>query len=455
MKVNVPFAVQVGDNGITQNSQETLVNMYAEIVPSGRSRLIRRQRPGLSLKKALVGEKRCIEKFGSDHYCVVSNIFYKFDGTTLTNLGTLSTSTGRCWMICNDNAEIMISDGVNGYFWNGSTLSVITKPSGMTGFGTLAYMSGYGIIAVPDSDRFYYTPNSDFSQVNTLDYLSAESSPDKIVRVFVDHNELWVAGERTTEIWQPVSGSVPFQSVTNAVLSRGCGAAGSYVAEDNTLLFLGDDGIVYRVDGYRPAAVSNRVIEEKISSVPSSVRESAQAFVYTSNGNKFYTIRFKDYLTVQLNIATGLWNEVQSLNKNDFDVVGPAGHDSDFILTAKGISALDTSLNTDDGEIMIRSGTSAPAWANGNRVAVNFFQLVAEVGGIGVGETAEVMMRFAPDGVTFGNERKRTLGSTGEYVHRVIWRNLGFGRSPVIRFSVSDDVRFSIIDAVADLRYVA
>jgi hypothetical protein len=33
------------------------------------------------------------------------------------------------------------------------------------------------------------------------------------------------------------------------------------------------------------------------------------------------------------------------------------------------------------------------------------------------------MLRYAPDGETFGNERWRSVGNTGEYTKRVIWRN--------------------------------
>ncbi len=43
-----PFSFQEGDAGVAQNSQETLVNMYAEIETSGKSKLVRRQRPGLN-----------------------------------------------------------------------------------------------------------------------------------------------------------------------------------------------------------------------------------------------------------------------------------------------------------------------------------------------------------------------------------------------------------------------
>ncbi len=35
-----------------------------------------------------------------------------------------------------------------------------------------------------------------------LDFATAESSPDILLTTFVDHNELWLAGKDTIEIWQ-------------------------------------------------------------------------------------------------------------------------------------------------------------------------------------------------------------------------------------------------------------
>jgi len=448
MEIETPFAIMEGAAGATQNSRETLINMYAEIVQGGTSQIVRRQRPGVENVQALAGEKRCIEKFGDIHYLIAGATFYSFDGATLTTLGTLNTSSGKCSMIYNDNAEIMISDGATGYYWNGSTLAVITPPAGMDGFGTLAFLGGFGIIGVPGSDRFYTTPSNDFSQVDGADFATAESAPDPIVRVFVDHNELWLAGTGTTEIWQQVSASFPFQPLANAKLERGCAAPFSFAAEDNSVFFLGDDGIVYRADGYRPVVVSTRPVEDLIAGLS---KADAHAMVYTTRGNKFYTLIFPGQLTLQYNITTGLWNRDATYPDDDWQIMSSHGHHADYVLTATGIGRLVDGLCTDDGGIMLRTAVSAPGYALGRRITVNNLFLDAEVGRADIGVEANVMLRMALDGETFGNQRVRSLGPTGDYRRRAVWRGLGQGRSPVIEVSISDPVEFKIMSAIPDV----
>lgn len=452
MDMDVPFAVHEGAAGVTQNSRETLVNMYAEVVQSGKDRIIRRQRPGVVSFYAIGGEKRCIEKFKNTHYCVIGSTFYKLVGSVLTSLGTLSTVSGKCTMIHNDNDEIMISDGATGYYWDGATLVTITPPAGMDGFGTLAYLGGFGIIAVPDSDRFYTTPLNDFSQVDALDFATAESAPDPIVRIFVDHNELWLAGENSTEVWQFLGGTdFPFSSLQNAKLERGCGAAYSYSAEDNTVFFLGDDNIVYRADGYRPAVTSSREIEDAIAKVSATEIANAHSFVYTSRGNKFYTLVFSNELTIQFNITTGLWARAATYNYDYWRIMGSNGHHADYFMTPAGIVTLVDGTNTDEGGIFQRKAISAPGFAMGHRMSIYEFWLDAEVGRADINTDADVMMRVALDGEQFRNERVRSLGATGKYTRRTVWRNLGQGRSPVVEVSITDPVEFTIMGAKANV----
>ena len=446
MKIDVPFAHQSAESAVKQNSREKLTNMYAEIEVSGRrQRLLRRQRAGLVSDQVLAGEKRAIEKLGNLHYLVVGDTAYTWDGTTLTSIGTLNTAEGRCSIIVNDNDYVMISDGKTGYHWNGSTFSIISAP---TDIDTLAFMSGYGIYNVPGEDQFYVTAVNDFTSINALDFATAESYSDAIIRVFADHNELWLFGEHSTEIWQ-LSGGVdfPFAAYTNAQMERGCLAKFSPAADDNTIYWLGEDGIVYRADGYRPQRVSTKPIERAISALTAAQKASAEGFFYTSEGNKFYTLRFPGVLTVQYNVSTGFWNHCKTYGYNDWRIIGSLGERQDYFLTDTGIASLSTEVNTDEGGLMVRSGVSPAGYANGVRIRLSGYFLDAEVGRAGLGVDPQVMLRVAREGETFGNERWRSLGPTGDYNRRATWRNLGVGRNITVELAVSADFNFAIVGA--------
>lgn len=434
--IDLPFAAQKGDNGVTQNSRETLINMYAEPESSGRSRLLRRQRPGLTLSQALTDSKRGIARFEHGHYLVARDKFFKWDGTTLTQIGTLNTAIGRVTMITDDNDNVLVSDGTDGYHWNGSALTTVTAPSSI---GTLDTLDGRGLYHKPNTDRWYFSALNDLTSWDALDFYTAESSPDPLLRVFVDRGEIWLFGSKTIEVWRNVGGTDSPYAFSTA-LERGCVASHSVASDDNTLFWLGDDGIIYRADGYRPARVSTHPIEELIEDATN--KSDAYAFIYTVRGHKFYTLTFPDYATIQFNIATGLWNIARTWNQNDWNLIGGAGRAVDYYLGDDGIVTLDTSKNTDNGTIMERGGISAPVYNGGQRMRLMDFWLDAEMGR---GADGEVMLQVSRNGEEYGNVRTRKLGALGDYRKRAVWRKLGMAREFTLKLTMTDDVPFNIM----------
>lgn len=452
-KIELPFATQAGESSVTQNSRETLLNMYSEIEVSGRKKLIRRQRAGLRRLVANAGTKRAHEHnaFDGYDYLIIDTTFYRFDGVTLTSLGTISSTLGRCWIIFNDNNDAMISDGSTGYVWNGTSITAIVTPDNVP-VGPLAYLGGWGIFPVPGTGQWYITAVNDFDSVDALDFATAEAYPDPLLRIFIDHGQALLCGTRTIEVWQLTGASdFPFQPLTNSQIQRGLAARNAIVSEDNTTMFLGDDRVGYRLEGYRPVRVTTGPIERALLRVSQASMDDAEMFSYTSGGQKFIVIRCPNELTAQYNLATGLWNYCSTYGALDWQMLGSAGGFSRYYSTPTGIVAIDESLNTDESGIMRRVVVGAPGDALGRDLSVTLFQLDAEVGRAPVNTNANVMLRFAPDGESFGNIKVRSLGATGKYKTRAVWRNLGMGVRPTIELSATDDFRFSIMGVLAEV----
>jgi hypothetical protein len=451
--MELPFATQAGESSVSQNSRETLMNMYSEIDVSGRKRLIRRQRAGLRRLIANSGTKRAHEHndFDGYDYLIIGNTFYRFDGVTLTSLGTISSTVGRCWIIFNDNNDAMISDGFRGYIWNGTSIATITTPDNVP-VGPVAYQGGWGIFSVPNTGQWYITAVNDFDNVDALDFATAEAYPDPLVRIFIDHNQALLCGTRTIEVWQLTGAAdFPFQPLTNSQIQRGLAAQCAIVSEDNTTAFLGDDRVIYRLEGYRPVRISTGPIERAILGVSDASLADCEAFSYTSGGQKFIVFRFPDELTVQFNLATGFWNYCSTFGYDDWRMLGSAGGYSKWFSTPTGIVAIDESLNTDESGILQRLARGAPGDANGLKLSVTKFELDCEVGRSLPAAAAQVMLRFSKNGEEWGNTKTRSLGEIGHYDQKVIWRNLGQGRRPTIEVSCTDDVRFTIMAALAEV----
>src|SRR5882762_9661799 len=128
---------------------------------------------------------------------VVNNLIYIVSGNTLyeinnagiaTMRGSLSTSSGRVDMVDN-GLQILIVDGVGGYIYTISTTTLVqivslNFPNGAT---TCAFQAGFFVVDDQlHSGRFYKSASYDGTTWAALDFATAESNPDPLVRVFVN-----------------------------------------------------------------------------------------------------------------------------------------------------------------------------------------------------------------------------------------------------------------------------
>lgn len=442
--IELPFAGKLGASYSPQSSKEDMINMFSEI-DAGRTQVIRRQRPGLTLVEADAAgtTPRGIEKLQGDYYLVVGSTFYKWvvSTSTLTTLGAINTASGPVTMATNNAGQIALCDGVDLWYYNGSSLTQVTE-SGFSPAG-IASLGGYGIMQDSTTKgRFYTTALNDFSTISALDFANAESRPDDVVRIFVDRGEAWMFGEETTEVFRLSGTSFPLTKITGSEIERGCAAKHSVASDDNTIFWLGDDGVVYRADGYSPARISTHAVEREISALTDM--STGEAFFIQVDGNKFYTLRFPGYLTLQYNVATQLWNKCETYLCDDWQIVGSAGRSSKYVLTTAGICELDTSVNLDVSTIMRRVCVSPPVYNLGNRFTVFSYFLDCEVGRT-TGDEPEVMLRVSRDGESWGNILTRGMGAIGEYKRRVMWRKLGTAREMQFEISMTDDAPFKIM----------
>lgn len=439
--LEAPFAVKAGKNLTEQNSRENLINMYVEKVPQGRGQIVRTGRAGVQKNFSVSGEARGVAYLRGGDYAVIGDGFYRLTTTEAIRLGTLQTANGKCSF--GENAtQIGICDGFGLYVWDGTNLTQASLP--ISAAGSFAALDGYGILNDRNSGRFYRTNLNDFSTVEVLNFATAESQPDKLKRVFTDHREVWLFGETSIEVWaNSGSAGFSFQRVGGVALERGCGAAYSVASEDNTVFWLGNDGMVYRADGYRPARVSDEGIERLIGDArPYS---DAYGWVYAIPGHKFYVLTFPGRLTVAYDIATGMWHQARTWGSSSWDIVGPHKLGPTVVLGHDGVCQLVKTAYQDNNDILERVAVAPPIYQSGKRIQVDAYWLDCEVGTSDPSVSPSVMLSLAKDGMTFGNVRTRALGAVGDYKRRAVWRNLGIARDWTFRVSFTDNAPFSVI----------
>jgi len=313
--MKIPFATQSYQARSLPLSAQRVVNLFAEAAPQdARSPVVLYGTPGLTLFGTIgTGPIRGLHVMGTTLYAVSGDQLFSVSssgtGTLLGNLAGRARTSGPVDMADNGRQLVVVNDG-RGTVYDGTILEAITDPD-FPRASSVSYVDGYFLFTRRDSGQWFISNLLEATAYDALDFATAETYPDNLVRVFTDHREVWLFGVKSIEVWSNTGGAdFPFQRISGAVLERGCAAAGSVAKMDNSVFWLGDDGIVYRAAGYQPQRVSTHAIEHAIEGY--ATLADALAFTYSQEGHSFYVLTFPDAATWVYDASTQLWHERES-----------------------------------------------------------------------------------------------------------------------------------------------
>ena len=476
-----------------------MVNLFPEIVPeAGKEPAFLNRAPGLKLEVAVgVGPIRGLWQLGSNMYVVSGSQLYKVTPAyVVTLLGTVS-GTGPVSMSDNGTQLFIACNGPS-FIYNSLTnvFQQITDPD-FPGAVSVAYLDGYFVFNEPNSQKIWVTSLLEGTQVDPLDFASAEGAPDGVVGLIADHNQLWVFGTNSIEVWyNSGNADFPFSRIQGGFNELGCAAAYSIAKMDNGLFWLGKDargqGMVYRANGYSGQRISTHAVEWHIQQYGNL--SDAIGYTYQQDGHSFYVLIFPSADTTWVyDVATQAWHERAGFANGDF-----TRHRSncqvffnDLVLVGDyqnaNIYSFDLDDYSDNGSVQkwLRSWRALPTGQNNlKRTAHHSLQLDLETG-VGLsgndpmvpfppeaptlvldfvnqqydiyqpnfvqGFNPQVMLRWSDDGGhTWSNEHWVSIGKIGEYYRRAIWRRLGMTlklRDRVYEVSGTDPVKIAIMGA--------
>lgn len=229
-------------------------------------------------------------------------------------LGTIP-GVGRVQMTHNQFStgyQVLVENGQGGggYVYNtvDGTFAKITDEA-YPGSISSDYLDSY-LLGVEPLGRYWFHSNlANATDYNSLDRYEAEASPDKIVGLAVSQFEVVVFGQRTIEFFFNAGGTTGTFQNRRQSITRGCASRHTIQKLDNTLFWLGDDGVVYRMEGYAARPVSTRAMEKAIAE---SNWAEAIAHVWEDRGHKVYYLTLPDGQTFGYGVMTGLWHRRQS-----------------------------------------------------------------------------------------------------------------------------------------------
>lgn len=401
---------------------------------------------------------------GSSAIVVAGSAVYRLShGFVLTAIGTIDTLPSP--VVIDDNGtQAVIVTGQNGYVVDlvANTVKQIIDDA-FYGASSVDILDTYAIFNRPDTNQFYISGSNEIT-FDALDFASAESNYEPIVRLMVNHGELLLFKQTVTEIWR-ASGDpdFPFARDTNATIEQGCAAPYSVAAMDNTVFWLGQNsdggGIVWRMNGYTPQRVSTDAIEFAIASY--GQMSDAIAYAYQQEGHTFYVLSFPSgNATWVYDAATQMWHQRAYLDP----ATGTLGrHRSNCHIYYAGVHIVGDfktgnlyALDLDyyrDGPDPMPSIRAAAHVVNGDYgwIVHNRLQVDIETGiGLsnGQGSAPVVMLDWSDDGGNeWSNQHAASPGNIGQYKARVRWNRLGRARDRIYRVTITDPIKRVIVGA--------
>lgn len=462
MKIN--FATNSYRSQSRPVSAQRVVNLYAERQPpDAKTDVAVFACPGLELFVTCgSGPVRGMHLMGSLLYVVSGQRLYSVSSTgTVTDVGG-NISGWDVVSMADNGSQLCIVNGTNGYIYSTTLGFVLISDTDFNAADTVSFLDQRFLFDWKGTNKFFSSGILDGTTYDALHFASAESSPDNVRAVVANKQILLVFGVNTTEPWQNVgAANFPWERVPGAVIDRGIAEPHAWAKSDNTIFFMGDDRVFYRLDGFKPTRISTFAIEHEWQAHTDVT--GAFAFAYDWAGHKFVAVTFPATNTTwEYDIASGLWHERESWDENGRSLGRWRGncHVSAFDYQLIGdrfsgkIGYLDHHEFAEFDCTMQAQAVSPALYAGGKRIWIPCLELMMETGvgaTTGQGTDPQVMLEWSKDGGrTYGSMQKwRSMGAQGEYRTRLRWLKMGQSRDWVFRVTISDPVRRNILSAEA------
>lgn len=409
---------------------------------------------------------------GGRLFIVSGNEFWEMaEGGSSSFWGNLSSSVGPV-TIDENGLQLAVCDGTKLYIFTYATNAFVTVtdpdlPSALS----VTFINGYFVCNQVNAGTFYISALYDGTSWGALDFATAESSPDNLVRVINAVGQLWLQGTKTTEIWTNTgAASFPFARIAGAKMEVGIVCLDTAVAVDNSLFWVSQSNIgacvVYRANGFTPQRISTSPIEILLQQYlqppvyPEVIKPQLRAYTYEEDGHTFYIINGGDMSTsLVYDVSTQLWHERARLNSDGIfeqhlAVYGVFAFKQHLALSRLNgfVYIQSLSLYDDYGDQLVSERIFPHTSKENERIRYKQLEIAAEMGvGLNtnfIGKDPQILLSISKDqGQTWSSTYAKQLGKVGKYKNRCAWRRLGIATDIVFKVRITDPVKRSLIGA--------
>jgi len=419
--------------------------------------------------------------------------------TSNTIITAFGTGTGGVGTYVTNNTQSIGSQTLYALNW-----TVLPNTDGaFSGATCVDVYDNYFVYNHPQSQQFgasdLLSPIS-----NPLSYGTKDGAPDNLVALIVDHREIYLLGEASSEVWVDV-GAVPFpfQRIPGTSTQHGIAAQYSVARLGNSFAYvsrnLRGQAQIMQMEGYKPNRISTHAVE---NSLVNQYIDDAYAWTYQQEGHECYAVTFPTInLTWVYDTATQMWHKWLYYN-NDGSYSRHRGNcgalfQGIFLVgdyQNGKIYELDPAMYTDDGQTIRRlrraphlvsdlqrqyfdefqiqfqpgvgtPGIVPPDGTTNNSIYLGTSYVITASGSLKItpngvyvigtapatvttSATPQAMLKWSNDGgSTWSKEYWVSIGAQGKYKNRAIWRRLGMARDRIFEVCVTDPVKAVIVSA--------
>lgn len=319
----------------------------------------------------------------------------------------------------------------------------------------IAFIDGWLIINRVGSQRFATSAPVAYTMIfDPLFFALKDSQSDNLQGLHELNRELWLIGERASEIWFNAGGAnFAFQRIPGAAPPIGTSAPQSIAKAGDSLVWLGrtseGENIVIQTQQYSWKRASQHGVEHQITKYP--LVSDAFGFCYEEEGHLFYMLTFPTADKTWCWDSNNTWHERASYDDNTGVF---HRHRSNCFMNLQNLRIVGdyqsgevhqmSRLFFDDaGEPMVSVRRCPHVWSPEDRKK-NFSSAIQIdfAPGVGLqngqGSNPQLMLKWSNDaGATFAVEYLVRVGKVGKTKNRAIKRRLGsyFDRVYEARYS--------------------
>jgi hypothetical protein len=365
----------------------------------------------------------------------------------------------------------------------GSTGGVATETFGPILAKTGAYLDSFFIVNPPNTGQIYISDPLDGTTWDPTEYATKEGYPDKIGFLLADHQELMVAGESHSEVWNAPGADPTFPYQPNESYSMSIGTSSPWCGcslRDGPVWIgasLRGAPIAYFAGGFQPQRISTHAIEQVWASFkPLYAAQGlpnlydAVSFVYELDGHEIWQTSFPiaDQTwaydrTASMQIGKPIWHERNSFDganfhrhrANCYAAVLGGQYVGDFAATGYGagnIYLMSDTLYEDNGQPITCIRTLPHICEQRLRQFFQKLQIDLQTAAGGVALT--IVITWSDDGgVTFvgGGANFTYTTSTTLTLDRAVFWQLGSADDRVFSISVTGNAPKALINAYLDV----